>query len=57
MRSLKKRHLFTESNVRLLVIGETSKKTNKCFYAHHADRNERAKKEALYQESAHAKAR
>jgi uncharacterized cupin superfamily protein/RimJ/RimL family protein N-acetyltransferase len=35
----------TDANVRLLVVGEAAKKENKCFYAFHADRNEKARKE------------
>lgn len=38
----------TESNARLLVVGEATKKTNKCFYAFHTDRNEQAKKEGWF---------
>jgi len=35
----------TNISVRLLVVGETKKKENKCFYALHPERNELAKKE------------
>ena len=35
----------TDTKVRLLVVGEATKKTNKCFYAFHTERNEQAKKE------------
>lgn len=35
----------TETDVRLLVVGEATKKTNKCFYALHPKQNERAQKE------------
>ncbi len=35
----------TDTDVRLLVVGEATKKENKCFYAFHTERNEQAKKE------------
>lgn len=41
----------TETTVRLLVVGETSKKENKCFYAFHTERNEVAKKEGWFWEN------
>ncbi len=33
----------TKADIRLLVVGEATKKTNKCFYALHPKRNEQAK--------------
>jgi len=35
----------TSSDIRLLVVGEATKKENGCFYPLHPDRNEEAKKE------------
>ncbi|MCB0411039.1 MAG: GNAT family N-acetyltransferase [Bdellovibrionales bacterium] len=37
----------TESNVRLLVVGETTKKDNKCYYALHPDRNQSIKEKGF----------
>ena len=42
----------TQSDVRLLVVGEATKKTNKCFYALHPERNEKAKNESWLWEDA-----
>jgi len=35
----------TESEVRLLVVGEANKKTNRCFYSHAIERNAEGKEE------------
>ncbi len=44
----------TQANVHLLVVGEATKKTNKCFYALHPKRNEQAKKEGwLWEDPPH----
>ena len=44
----------TQVDVRLLVVGEATKKTNKCFYALHPKRNGQAKKEGwLWEDPPH----